>query len=109
MAYENYEALRIRIDDGIARVTMDHPPVNLLDLTLIAELDRIEHEVEADDSVRVMVLDSADPETFAAHADVNLILLPSGSTMSLGTRNWDSFARHGRSLPDHAQGNHRRH
>ena len=74
MAYENYEALRIRIDDGIARVTMDHPPVNLLDLTLIAELDRIGREVEADDSVRVIVLDSADPEFFAAHADVNLIL-----------------------------------
>jgi enoyl-CoA hydratase/carnithine racemase len=74
MAYENYESLRIRIDDGIARVTMDHPPVNLLDLTLIAELDRISREVEADDSVRVVVLDSADPEFFAAHADVNLIL-----------------------------------
>ncbi len=53
---------------------MDHPPVNLLDLTLIAELDRIGREVEADDSVRVMVLDSADPEFFATDADVNLIL-----------------------------------
>jgi enoyl-CoA hydratase/carnithine racemase len=74
MAYENYESLRIRVDAGIARVTMDHPPINLLDLTLIAELDRMGREVEADDSVRVVVLDSADPEFFAAHADVNLIL-----------------------------------
>ena len=67
MAYENYESLRIRVDAGIARLTMDHPPINLLDLTLIAELDRIGREVEADDSVRVVVLDSADPEFFAAH------------------------------------------
>ncbi len=81
MAYENYESLRVRLDDGIARVTMDHPPINLLDLTLIAELDRIGREVEVDDSVRVVVLDSADPEFFAAHADINLILgLPNDDT-----------------------------
>jgi enoyl-CoA hydratase/carnithine racemase len=74
MAYENYEALRIGVEGGIARVTMDHPPINLLDLTLIAELDRVGRELEADDSVRVVLLDSADPEFFSAHADVNLIL-----------------------------------
>jgi enoyl-CoA hydratase/carnithine racemase len=73
MAYDGYEALRITSADGIARATIDHPPINLLDLTLILELDRFGREVEGDDDVRVVVLDSADPEFFAAHADVTLI------------------------------------
>jgi len=73
MAYDGYETLRITVGDGIARATIDHPPINLLDLTLILELDRFGREVEVDDTVRVVVLDSADPEFFAAHADVTLI------------------------------------
>jgi enoyl-CoA hydratase/carnithine racemase len=81
MTYADYQALRISVDQGIARATMDHPPINLLDLTLILELDRFGREVEADDSIRVVVLDSADPEFFAAHADVSLIqALPSDDT-----------------------------
>ncbi|MEZ5143746.1 MAG: enoyl-CoA hydratase/isomerase family protein [Acidimicrobiales bacterium] len=73
MAYDDYATLRIEVADGIARATIDHPPINLLDLTLILELDRFGREVEADDDVRVVILDSADPELFAAHADVTLI------------------------------------
>jgi len=73
MTYDDYEALRITVDGGIARATIDHGPINLLDLTLIIELDRFGSQVEADDEVRVVVLDSADPEFFAAHADVTLI------------------------------------
>jgi enoyl-CoA hydratase/carnithine racemase len=82
MTYDGYEALRITVDDGIARATIDHPPINLLDLDLILELDRFGREVEADGGVRVVVLDSADPEFFAAHADVTLIqALPTDDVM----------------------------
>jgi len=70
----DYAALRIRVEDGIAFVTIDHPPINLLDAALIIELDRLGREVQADSNVRVLVLDSANPEFFIAHADVNLIL-----------------------------------
>ena len=73
MPYDDYQALRIRVDGGVARATIDHPPINLLDLTLIIELDRFGREVEADPAVRVVVLDSADPDFFVAHADVTLI------------------------------------
>ena len=73
MAYEDYNTLTIVVDGGIARATVDHPPINLLDLELILELDRFGQEVEADDDVRVVILDSADPEFFIAHADVTLI------------------------------------
>src|SRR4051794_12738163 len=74
MTYDGYEALRVSVGDGIARVTIDHPPINLFDLPLMLELNRFGEEVAADDDVRVVVADSADPDFFIAHADVTLIL-----------------------------------
>jgi hypothetical protein len=35
MAYDDFHAIRVVLDGGIARVTLDHPPINLLDLELI--------------------------------------------------------------------------
>jgi enoyl-CoA hydratase/carnithine racemase len=74
MATDGYECLEIRVDRGVAWVTIDHPPVNLLDLAMIQDLDRAGRALEADGEVRAVVLQSADPEFFIAHADVNLIL-----------------------------------
>jgi enoyl-CoA hydratase/carnithine racemase len=71
---DGYSALRLRVDRGVAYATIDHPPINLLDAMLVIELDRFGREVEADADVRVVVVDSADPEFFIAHADVGLIL-----------------------------------
>jgi len=72
-SYPGYTALRVHVDRGVAFVTIDHPPINLLDMVLIQELDRLGREVEGDDDVRVVVLQSADPDFFIAHADVTLI------------------------------------
>jgi enoyl-CoA hydratase/carnithine racemase len=55
---------------GVARVTLDHAPLNLLDATLLDDLDRAGRALAADERVRVVVVDSADPEFFIAHADV---------------------------------------
>ena len=73
MAYDGYECLRVRVDRGVAWVTIDHPPINLFDLALIREMDRVGQELEGDAAVRVVVLQSADPEFFIAHADVAMI------------------------------------
>lgn len=73
MLYEGYTCLRIRVDRGVAFVTIDHPPINLLDLVLIQEMDRVGRELESDDDVRVGVFQSANPDFFIAHADVTLI------------------------------------
>ena len=74
MAYEGYKCLEIRVEHGVAFVTLNHPPINLFDLALIGEMDRIGRELEADPEVRVVVINSADADFFIAHADVNLIL-----------------------------------
>ena len=73
MAYQGYECLRVRSEGGVATVTIDHPPINLFDLPLIGEMDRVGRELEADADVRVVVLQSANPEFFIAHADVGMI------------------------------------
>src|SRR5437764_11641570 len=73
MAYTGYECLDIHVDRGVATVTIDHPPINLFDLALIQEMDRVGRELEADRDVRVVVFQSANPEFFIAHADVALI------------------------------------
>jgi enoyl-CoA hydratase/carnithine racemase len=77
MAYESYDLLKIRVDRGVAFITIDNPPINLFDFNLMQEMTRVGMELEADDNVRVVVFDSADPEFFIAHADVSLIqMLP---------------------------------
>jgi len=73
MSYDGYELLKIRIERGVAFVTIDHPPINLFDLALMSEIDRVGREIEEDENVRVVVLQSADPEFFIAHADVEMI------------------------------------
>ena len=73
MSYDGYQRLRIAVADGICRATIDNPPINLLDLALILELGRFAAEVAADVDVTVVIVDSADPEFFVAHADVTLI------------------------------------
>jgi enoyl-CoA hydratase/carnithine racemase len=73
MAYDGYECLRVQVDVGVAWVTIDHPPINLFDMKLIGDMLRVGEELERDDAVRVAVFQSADPDFFIAHADVELI------------------------------------
>jgi enoyl-CoA hydratase/carnithine racemase len=71
-AYE-HEGLRVDVDDGVAFVTLDHPPVNLFDAVLIGSLWNLAGELGNDPDVRAVVVRSADPEFFIAHADLALI------------------------------------
>lgn len=81
MVYGDYQLLRIAVDGGVCRATINNPPINLFDLPLLAEISRLTDEVAADDAVRVLVVDSADPEFFIAHADVAMIQdLPADDT-----------------------------
>jgi enoyl-CoA hydratase/carnithine racemase len=73
MAYENFATLRISLDRGVAFVTIDHGELNLMDLAMLTDLDRAGRELEADAAVKVVVLQSANPEFFIAHADINVI------------------------------------
>jgi enoyl-CoA hydratase/carnithine racemase len=69
----SYELLNVERDRGVAFVTIDHPPINLLDTALVGELAHLQGEVASDDTTRVVVFRSADAEFFIAHADLAMI------------------------------------
>jgi enoyl-CoA hydratase/carnithine racemase len=73
MTEYEHEGLRVDIDGGVAFVTLDHPPVNLFDAVLIGSLWDLAGELGDDLDVRAVVVRSADPEFFIAHADLALI------------------------------------
>jgi enoyl-CoA hydratase/carnithine racemase len=73
MTYDGFQALRVACDGGVATVTIAHGGINLFDITLIGEMDRVGRMLAADDAVRAIVFESANPNFFIAHADVTLI------------------------------------
>jgi enoyl-CoA hydratase/carnithine racemase len=71
--HSGYRALSVAVADGIATVTIDHPPINLFDMQLYPEMTRLAAALAADEGVRVVVLRSANPEFFIAHFDVSIL------------------------------------
>ncbi|GIU93459.1 MAG: enoyl-CoA hydratase [Acidimicrobiia bacterium] len=66
-----YRFLAVDLDpDGIARVTIDKPPINSLDNELYGELGRLLGELETDRAVRVVVFCSAHEKVFISGADI---------------------------------------
>ncbi len=74
MGYHVYNCLKIKVDRSVAFVTSGHQPMNRLDLYLVMDTDRFGQEVAGDDNVKVLVFDSADPDFFIAHGDVETII-----------------------------------
>ena len=73
MAYD-YETLGIEYDKGVLTATINNPPMNVMTPPLYMDLVGFTSEVEQDESVKVVVFQSADPDFFIAHFDVEAIL-----------------------------------
>jgi len=73
MKYSDYKCFRFRFDSGVAFVSINYPPINLLDEDLSLELDKLGRELETDESVRVVVLQSALPDFFIAHSGLGRV------------------------------------
>jgi enoyl-CoA hydratase/carnithine racemase len=73
MRYDEFSIVRVDVEGGVAVLTIDAGELNLMDVALLAELDAVGRRVEADEAVRVVVIQSSNPEFFIAHADINLI------------------------------------
>jgi enoyl-CoA hydratase/carnithine racemase len=73
MSYDDLAGLRIQTEEGVATVTLDHPPFNVMDGTLLASLRAFVHRVRKDTDVRVIVFESADEDFFSAHGDMHFL------------------------------------
>ena len=83
MSYDSFNTLRVEVSNGIAHVTIDNGEINLFDGPLFREMLTLAGELAVDDDVRVVILQSANPNFFIAHFDVGLILqFPTGQTVS---------------------------
>ncbi|MEM9040227.1 MAG: enoyl-CoA hydratase/isomerase family protein [Actinomycetota bacterium] len=67
-------ATRVETDSGVATVTIDHPPINLMTVPVFLELAELVDHLADDDEVRAVVFRSVNPEWFIAHFDVEAIL-----------------------------------
>ncbi|MFI9534398.1 enoyl-CoA hydratase/isomerase family protein [Nocardia fusca] len=76
MDYHSWPGLEITVADGVAAVSLDHPPLNLMDGVLLPSLRGFAHQVRTDANVRVIVFQSADPEFFSAHGDMAYLTDP---------------------------------
>ena len=73
MDYEFY-TLQIDIAGSVLTATINNPPVNVMTTPLYMDLVNFTSQVEQDDRIKVVVFDSADPDFFIAHFDVEAIL-----------------------------------
>jgi len=76
----DYSAMRVISQHGIARVTLDNAPVNVLSLTLMTELTDFLRVAADDAAIKVIIFDSADPEFFIAHVDMTIAEVPNALT-----------------------------
>ncbi|MGL6260017.1 enoyl-CoA hydratase/isomerase family protein [Vibrio sp. WXL103] len=73
MEYKNFTTFNVDIDDGIAWVTFDFPPVNVQGQEMLADLSSLALRLERDREVKVVVFQSAHPEIWVCHYDTNLL------------------------------------
>ena len=89
---DTYRTLRVaQSDEGVVRVVIDAPPMNLIGPELVRDFVALLSELNSDEGIRVMVLESADPEYFVPHVDLTKVAeytaeaaRPAGRT----TRRW---------------------
>src|SRR6478736_1239184 len=70
---------------GYCRVTFNHPPINTITATTVAELSELVGLIEQDADLNVVVFDSANPDFYLAHYDTEhdpsrTLALPVGPT-----------------------------
>lgn len=93
-----YTTLTVRKTRGVAFVTFDHPPVNLVDSALFDDLDKLHAEVHGDPAIRVIVFETANPDFFLAHGDLRLVTDPAALAEFAAGPGLDLFHRY-RDLP----------
>jgi len=87
-----YEDILISIGDGVATITVNRPDVlNALRYETWRELETAFKELEADESVGVIVLTGAGEKSFVAGADIGVMADEKGYVRNLTVNPWQQF------------------
>jgi enoyl-CoA hydratase/carnithine racemase len=90
MAYD-YQTISVELDEGVLFATLSNPPINVMTAALYRDLVAFTQQVQGDERVRVLVLQSADPDFFIAHFDIKLILTFPTDTPPVKAENLSEF------------------
>lgn len=82
MNYKNFTTFNVRVEDAIAWVTFDFPPVNVQGQEMLADLNSLAMRLERDRETKVVVFQSANPEVWVCHYDTELLKDMSGEAVS---------------------------
>ena len=73
MKADDFKLMRVSIERQVAWVTIDYPPINLMDPTLRTEFNALVPYLAESPDFKVVVFQSANPEFFIAHGDLKVI------------------------------------
>ncbi len=65
-----YDDIRLDIDAGVATLTFDKPPLNVLDIAMMKEINQALQELESDPALKVLVI-KAEGKAFSAGVDIS--------------------------------------
>ena len=65
-----WQNIRTEVEDRIALLTIDHPPVNSFNTEVVTELDEAVDELLVDDEVKAIVITGGGTNAFVAGADI---------------------------------------
>ena len=67
----NFHTLKLSKADGILTISLANPPVNLMSGKMVEDLFQLTGSLRQDADVRVIIIESADPDFFIAHFDLD--------------------------------------
>ena len=89
--------MAVTVDGALARLRLDHPPLNRIDTSLLQELETELTDLRSQDAVRVIALEGTASGPFSAGADVAELLQADPATrmafVELSQRTYDVLAR----------------
>jgi enoyl-CoA hydratase/carnithine racemase len=74
-----YETLIVEREENIAIITLNRPPANPINLTVLDELEAVLNEFEKDKAVRALIISGAGEKSFSAGFDVKTAGTPEGT------------------------------
>jgi len=73
MSYDGFTTFKVEVKEGVAWVTFDFPPVNIQGKPMLDDLKGLAAKLENDKDIKVAVFQSAHPDIFVAHADIDML------------------------------------
>lgn len=83
----SYQTFTTRQEGAAFYITLNNPPVNLMSIQMVTELFQLSGQLAFDPGIKVVVFDSANPEFFIAHFDLeDIVASASGGDQNGGSK-----------------------